>query len=221
MSLCSTLLTSQVSKRAQKFGKEERMDTFDAGNNKEEECIDPRDSDMVCLEHFVHGMPTDENRYPLLRLGYDPPPKKARRVVLRPEIFPANQINGWLPLVEIDGAETSTAVKTDSKGDPVQLNGEPNHGRGGCADYTTKSSLIGALVNGIKPVSLERDQLKEKVGQLSQKIVRDVSNAKDGLAPSLALHREGTGKWKESETCGLRVPKTRPVKILTGGFLSC
>ena len=32
---------------------------------------------------------------------------------------------------------------------------------------------------------------------------------------------EGEGKGKESETCELRVPKTRPVKILTGGFLSC
>ena len=29
------------------------------------------------------------------------------------------------------------------------------------------------------------------------------------------------GKGEESETCGLRVPKTRPVKMLTGGFLSC
>ena len=33
--------------------------------------------------------------------------------------------------------------------------------------------------------------------------------------------RKRKGKGEESETCGLRVPKTRPVEILTGGFLSC
>lgn len=43
-----------------------------------------------------------------------------------------------------------------------------------------KTSLIRALVNGIKSLSLGRDQLKEKVGQLSQKIVRDVNKAREG-----------------------------------------
>ena len=33
--------------------------------------------------------------------------------------------------------------------------------------------------------------------------------------------REKKGKGKESETCEQRVPKMRPAKILTGGFLSC
>ena len=42
MSLCSNFLASQVSKRTQKCGKEERMDTFDAENNEEEECMDSR-----------------------------------------------------------------------------------------------------------------------------------------------------------------------------------
>ena len=52
-----------------------------------------------------------------------------------------------------------------------------------------------------------------------------------GLAPSLALdqqtnrrvrrRRKKKGKSKESETCELRVPKTRPVKFLTGGFPLC
>ena len=37
MSLCTTLLASQVSKRFEKFGKEEGMDTFDAENYEEEE----------------------------------------------------------------------------------------------------------------------------------------------------------------------------------------
>ena len=139
----------------------------------------PGDSDMVCSEHFVNGMPTDENPYPSLRLGYEPPPKRARRVVLRPETFPANQVNDLPSLVQTDDAETSTAVNTDIEGDPVQLHGEPNHAKGECADCTAKSSLIGALVNGIKSLSLERDQLKEKVGQLSHKIVRDVSKARE------------------------------------------
>ena len=39
-----------------------------------------------------------------------------------------------------------------------------------------KSSVMGAVVNGIKSLSLERDQLNEKVGQ---KIVRDVSKARE------------------------------------------
>ena len=151
---------------------------------KKKSTWSPGDSDMVCSEHFVDGMPTYENPNPSLRLGYEPPPKKARRVVLRPEIFPANQVTER-PTLETDPTETSTAADIEGdpvqviKGDPVQLRGEPNHARGECADCKTKSSLIGALVNGIKSLSLERDQLKEKAGQLSQKIVRDVSKARE------------------------------------------
>ena len=57
---------------------------------KQKSAWTPGDSDMVCSEHFVDGMPTDDDPYPSLRLGYEPPPEKARRVVLRPEIFRAN-----------------------------------------------------------------------------------------------------------------------------------
>ena len=54
-------------------------------------------------------------------------------------------------------------------------------------------------------------------------------DALDLLQASLWINKQTGGKKKkkrkgkeeESETCGLRVPKTRPVKILTGGFLSC
>ena len=47
------------------------------------------------------------------------------------------------------------------------------------SDCRINSSLIGALVNGIKSLSLERDKLRETVGQLSQQIVRDVSKARE------------------------------------------
>ena len=90
------------------------------------------DSDMVCSEYFVDGIPTDKNPNPSLLLGYEPPPKNARRIVLCPEIFPANK----RPTLETDPAETSTAADIEGdpvqviKGDPVQLHGEPNHTRG-------------------------------------------------------------------------------------------
>ena len=69
----------------------------------------PGESEMVYSEHFVDGMPTDEHPNPSLRLGYEPPSKKARRALLRPEILPANQVNDRPFPVEKDNDEISTA----------------------------------------------------------------------------------------------------------------
>ena len=108
------------------------MDTY---GTKKKSAWSPGDGDMVFSEHFVDGMPTDENPSPSLRLGYEPPPKKATRVVLRPETFPANQVTER-PTLETDPAETSTAADIEGdpvqviEGDPVQLRGQPSHARG-------------------------------------------------------------------------------------------
>ena len=40
-------------------------------------------SDMVCSDHFVNGLPTFENPDPTVHLGYKPPVKKVRRQLVR------------------------------------------------------------------------------------------------------------------------------------------
>ena len=43
----------------------------------------PRPSDRVCSEHFVDGIPTPENPFPFLKLGYSAQEKPKRREIIK------------------------------------------------------------------------------------------------------------------------------------------
>lgn len=60
---------------------------------------------MVCSKHFVDGIPTIENPYPSLEMGYEKPTANTKRKLLRMDVA-ADPIDsdsgGWDELESID-----------------------------------------------------------------------------------------------------------------------
>ena len=130
----------------------------------------PGESDMVCSKHFIDGMPTSKNPHPALKLGYELPAKKARRT-----------------LVFSKPSSRNEASKNDEEHDD-SINGESNTNEDSsdlhektvleCEKCQQKNDLIGTLTNAVKSLSIERDQLKSSVTELSQKHTHHIAQAK-------------------------------------------
>ena len=65
----------------------------------------PGQSDMVCSKHFVDEIPTNENPFPTLNVGYEKPPVFNRRELIRMDITadPIDSENERLDEVESVG----------------------------------------------------------------------------------------------------------------------
>ena len=125
----------------------------------------PGQSDLVCSCHFVDGMPTLQNPDPTLKLGYTKknPEKKTRRELIRRETKKASE-EPKEPSGSANEGETSNAPAADSNLEQVLQ--ETQH----CKGCEEKSSLIGALIKGVKTLAHERDELKSKVEELSSEL---------------------------------------------------
>ena len=81
-----------------------------------------------CSEHFVDGMPTDEHPYPSMKLAWEPPSKKTRQYLVRPEA----PVNDWPSIAETDD-QISTAGSPNAivnETDPVKFEGEHSYNVG-------------------------------------------------------------------------------------------
>ena len=133
----------------------------------------PGESDMVCSQHFVDGMPTVENPYPALHLGYEVPFKKARRTLSY------NKLPSQTETLEDNGASNDVMDCEESNTDNPLGKGESLEKLGPkCEECPKKSCLIGTLVSAVQSLRIERDQLKARVADIAQKHAHHIHQAK-------------------------------------------
>ncbi len=118
----------------------------------------PGSSDMVCSKHFVDGIPTVENPFPNIDLGYEKRQKKVRRKLIRVETTATTPD-------EEDEMNMDETVSTNLLNDHCYvLTGAPCYA---CAD---KNTVICSLAQNKDKISKENELLKEEIDSLSQKI---------------------------------------------------
>ena len=141
--------------------------------NKRNTSWTPGESDMVCSKHFVDGMPTVENPNPTLNLGYELPAKKARRTLAYNKLPPQSETleKSKASHNEMDCEDSNTDNPLE---EPESLEKEGQQ----CEECPKKSCLIGTLVNAVKSLAIERDQLKASVADLSQKHANHIHQKK-------------------------------------------
>jgi len=133
----------------------------------------PGESGMVCSKHFVDGMPTVENVNPSLNLRYELPVKKARRTLAYNKLPPQSETleKSKASHNEMDCEDSNTDNPLE---EPESLEKEGQQ----CEECPKKSCLIGTLVNAMKSLAIERDQLKAGVADLSQKHANHIHQKK-------------------------------------------
>ena len=108
----------------------------------------PGQSDMVCSKHFVDGIPTTENPYPSLNMGYDKLPASTRRKLIRMEATE-------------DAIDSDESLSGMECGDSHILNDHCYTLTGDtCAACCDKHSVISSLARRKEELSNENSKLK-------------------------------------------------------------
>ncbi len=114
----------------------------------------PGQSDMVCFKHFVDGIPTGDNPYPTLDLGYNKPEKKARRHLVRN--------NDETVATSIEDCHMDVNKPEDIINDHLYcLTGDP------CDACIDKKKVISSLSQETTALSKENDKLRKEIQSLN------------------------------------------------------
>ena len=111
----------------------------------------PGKSDVVCSDHFVDKRPTLENPNPVLNLGYEKPAKKPRRERHRRELSP---------------------VKRKEREQEAEESPEHVPEKEPCHECLRKETEIESLIKKVDSLSIERDDLSQKVTEVTVKVHR-------------------------------------------------
>lgn len=116
----------------------------------------PGQSDMVCSKHFVDGLPTSNNPYPTLQLGYEKPTKKPRRQLVRKE----------------DEAEPAEAEAREIEEQPMQIESDPAYisSADPCESCLDNSKIISSLTSKTTKLDIENRKLNADISMLSDKV---------------------------------------------------
>ena len=105
---------------------------------------------MACSNHFVDGVPTQQNQNPTINLGYDKPPKRVRRELIRHyATCPQETVQAAEP--EHDSVSQSSFSQTPSE---VEENDKQ------CSHCDEKDFILESRVNDL--IS-ERDALQKEI----------------------------------------------------------
>ena len=121
----------------------------------------PGQSDMVCSDHFVDGLPTVENPDPTLNLGYEAPKKKVRSQLVRyyPEKI-QETVESPLPPIRVTNILQKDTIDVREKCDQCT-----------CKEANEKAFFLEQEVVGSQKLKEENSKLKKKIQTLSRLVI--------------------------------------------------
>ena len=127
---------------------------------------EPGQSDMVCSDHFVDGLPTFENPDPTVHLGYEPPVKKVRRQLVRHYSEPVQE-TVEVPLPPISSPNILLEEPVDAREEFVQ-----------CNKVNERVLSLEQELESLQNVKEENSKLRKRIQTLSQQVISQKKKTK-------------------------------------------